>query len=303
MLHSIVFDLFVISIITTADPGLPINTDPYAAQPPPPPPPPPYNYYEYRSQQQQQQQQQQQTTPSKNTGKRSQDTNNYPEQQYQPSSLAVTYGNVANKKSSPNQCKLHINCPNARSRVTLDIQGPPGPPGPPGKQGMQGPSGPPGLPGPPGRDGYLNLKSAFFVALNKTYSLQESAAIVIWDDVILNKNNNLNNNTGIYYAPISGLYEFSLTVCVPANHIASVSLCKNTENIVPLWVEGFLTAVKNQKVPIWNTASTTVVLYLIKGDRIYIRAQSREDGDYYFKTALYGWRYSTFGGFLIHEDN
>lgn len=84
---------------------------------------------------------------------------------------------------------------------------------------------------------------------------------------------------------------------------ASVSLCKNTENIVPLWVEGFLTAVKNQKVPIWNTASTTVVLYLHRGDRIYIRAQSREDGDYHFKTSLYGWRYSTFGGFLIHEDN
>jgi hypothetical protein len=75
------------------------------------------------------------------------------------------------------------------------------------------------------------------------------------------------------------------------------------ENIVPLWVEGFLTAVKNQKVPVWNTASTTVILYLNRGDRVYIRAQSRDDGDYNFKTSLYGWRYTTFGGFLIHEDN
>jgi len=70
-----------------------------------------------------------------------------------------------------------------------------------------------------GRDGYSNLKSAFFVALNKTYALQDNSAIIIWDDVILNRNYNLNNNTGIYYAPINGLYEFSLTVCVPANHI------------------------------------------------------------------------------------
>ncbi len=101
---------------------------------------------------------------------------------------------------------------------------------------MQGPSGPPGLTGPPGksqippktfsfnnifqgRDGYSNVKSAFFVAINKTYSLQESSAVIIWDDVILNKNNNLNNHTGTYIAPINGLYEFSLTVCVPANHI------------------------------------------------------------------------------------
>jgi len=56
-------------------------------------------------------------------------------------------------------------------------------------------------------------------------------------------------------------------------------------------------------VPVWNTASTTVVLSLNKGDRIYIRAQSRNDGDYHFKTSLYGWRYTTFGGFLIYEDN
>ncbi|UJR09237.1 hypothetical protein I4U23_013483 [Adineta vaga] len=292
MIHSIIYGLIVVSIIIAADPGPPINSGSYAIQPPPPT----YNYYEYRSQQQQQQ------TPSPYTAKRNQNSNNYPDQASQSSSIAATYGNT-HKKTSANQCKLHINCPNARNRVTLDIQGPDGPPGPPGKQGMQGPSGPPGLPGPPGRDGYSNLKSAFFVALNKTYTLQDSSGIIIWDDVILNKNYNLNNNTGIYYAPINGLYEFSLTVCVPANHIASVSLCKNTENIVPLWVEGFLTAVKNQKVPIWNTASTTVVLYLHRGDRIYIRAQSREDGDYHFKTSLYGWRYTTFGGFLIHEDN
>ena len=75
-----------------------------------------------------------------------------------------------------------------------------------------------------GRDGYSNIKSAFFVALNKTYALQETSAVIVWDDVVLNKNSNLNNNTGIYYAPINGLYEFSLTVCVPANNIVGNSL-------------------------------------------------------------------------------
>ena len=175
-------------------------------------PPAPYNYYEYRS-----------STSSPYSNKRHQ---TYVDQQYPPTP----------RTTSANQCKLHINCPSewkrrvspsntidldARNRVMLDIQGPAGPPGPPGKQGAQGPSGPPGLSGPPGRDGYTNLKSAFFVALNRTYALQESSAVIIWDDVILNKNSHMNNNTGIYYAPINGLYEFSLTVCVPANHIVS----------------------------------------------------------------------------------
>jgi hypothetical protein len=127
------------------------------------------------------------------------------------------------------RCQLFVSSIIHRSSIV-------GPPGPPGKQGMQGPSGPPGLPGPPGRrhahavpsidffarlgrDGYSNVKSAFFVALNATFSLQTDASIVVWDDVLLNKNSHLNNQTGIYYAPINGLYEFSLTVCVPANQI------------------------------------------------------------------------------------
>jgi hypothetical protein len=70
-----------------------------------------------------------------------------------------------------------------------------------------------------GRDGYSNIKSAFFVALNNTYSLQTDSSIIVWDDIVLNKNKNMNKTTGVYHAPINGLYEFSLTVCVPANNI------------------------------------------------------------------------------------
>ncbi len=74
-----------------------------------------------------------------------------------------------------------------------------------------------------GRDGYSNIKSAFFVALNNTYSLQTDTSIIVWDDILLNKNNHLNSQSGIYYAPTNGLYEFSLTVCVPANQIVCLN--------------------------------------------------------------------------------
>ncbi len=74
-----------------------------------------------------------------------------------------------------------------------------------------------------GRDGYSNIKSAFFVALNNTYSLQTDSSIIVWDDILLNKNNHLNSQSGIYYAPTNGLYEFSLTVCVPANQIVCLN--------------------------------------------------------------------------------
>jgi hypothetical protein len=101
MIYSTILALIVVSVIITAEPGPPINTDPYAPQPPSP-----YNYYEYRSQQQQ-------PTPSPYTAKRNQNSNNYADQQQQQqqsSSIAAAYGN-AQKKTSANQCKLHINCP------------------------------------------------------------------------------------------------------------------------------------------------------------------------------------------------
>lgn len=66
------------------------------------------------------------------------------------------------------------------------------------------------------------MKSAFFVALNNTYSLQTDSSIIIWDDILLNKNNHMRNQSGIYYAPVNGIYEFSLTVCVPANQIVRI---------------------------------------------------------------------------------
>ncbi len=95
MLDSLVFVLIIISVISKADPGPPINSGSPSS----------YNYYEYRAPQQQQQQQQHQT-PSPYSGKRNPNINYSPDQ----SSLAATYGNTP-VRSTANQCKLHINCP------------------------------------------------------------------------------------------------------------------------------------------------------------------------------------------------
>lgn len=103
MINLILLGLIIIPATIAADPGPVANADPYAPQAPPPP----YNYYDYQSQQRQQQG----APSSTNSGKRSQYSNMQPDQQYPSSSLAVTYGNAANRKTAANQCKLHINCP------------------------------------------------------------------------------------------------------------------------------------------------------------------------------------------------
>jgi len=68
------------------------------------PQPPPHGYYQPPSE-----------TPSPYLNKRTPVSNIYPDPQQSYSSPAVPYGNVP-RKSSANQCKLHINCPSKRKK-------------------------------------------------------------------------------------------------------------------------------------------------------------------------------------------
>lgn len=166
--------LFVLII---ADPNLaPVQSDSQQQQSHSSPSP--YNYYGYRQ------------TPS--PYQRNSHSDTY--------SSGSSYGNTP-RRTSANQCKLHINCPSKRNEQDMlftytnndfqmqeieyhwifkdqlvspfngdqSIQNRKflfvGPPGPPGKQGMQGPSGPPGLPGPPGQISLISLIEILFFAL------------------------------------------------------------------------------------------------------------------------------------------
>ncbi|CAF5227013.1 unnamed protein product, partial [Rotaria magnacalcarata] len=114
MSYYILFFELLISSVIIADPGLaPIDPNAYAV-----PSSSSYDYYGYR--QAQAKQQQQLETPSPYLNKRNPDVNQYPNSQQ---SVISPYGTNPTRVS-PNQCRLHINCPNARNRVALDIQGP-----------------------------------------------------------------------------------------------------------------------------------------------------------------------------------
>lgn len=84
------FEVFILSVSRT-DPGpSAANPDPYQA------PQSPYNYYGYRQTQTQTQ------TPSPYLNKRNPDNN--------------PYTNAPGIKATPNQCKLHINCPSKKRK-------------------------------------------------------------------------------------------------------------------------------------------------------------------------------------------
>jgi hypothetical protein len=109
MFHYILFFGFLPLSVVIADPGPPqVDPNTYVPQSPPS-----YNYYGHR----QAQSQQQLETPSPYINKRNPNSNIYSDSQPLHSSPASPYGNTP-RRSSANQCKLHINCPSKKTKAT-----------------------------------------------------------------------------------------------------------------------------------------------------------------------------------------
>lgn len=106
----LLFEFLIISIIQgDSGPG-PIDPNTYIVQPQQS-----YDYYGHRPTPAQQQLE----TPSPYLNKRNPDSNQYLNSQQSYSSIASAYGTNPTK-TSPNQCRLHINCP-SKSDYILSI--------------------------------------------------------------------------------------------------------------------------------------------------------------------------------------
>nr|ADX99230.1 complement 1 q protein [Meretrix meretrix] len=129
---------------------------------------------------------------------------------------------------------------------------------------------------------------SFSVGLANTQRVYNKDTI-LYDNVFVNEHNGYSTSTGIFTCPIPGLYVF---------HFHAYSSNKDTI----MWLE----LVHNDRAVVsvsgYNShtvGSQTVMLKLRKGDRVQI--QSKEFQEF----ALFGLNdqiYSTFTGYIIHED-
>ncbi|KAH3801364.1 hypothetical protein DPMN_155013 [Dreissena polymorpha] len=111
---------------------------------------------------------------------------------------------------------------------------------------------------------------------------------IVFDLVKTNVGNAYKGTSGIFIAPVSGVYGFHLSAMVTVDHVIYLNIIKNGVNFDVMVAEGHgrVTTVTE----FWTIELQTNDLVWIQSDTTWV------DGHI---TALHGWCNSVFSGFLI----
>ncbi|KAI0212314.1 Caprin-2, partial [Lamellibrachia satsuma] len=153
-----------------------------------------------------------------------------------------------------------------------------------GTKGDRGDRGPPGLPGVRGYATKDPRKVAFSVARSLKLGPLIKDSVVLFDNVITNVGNSFDEHTSHFVCRVNGTYLFATHVLSQNNKDVYAWIMLNNKHKLPLHGDGRAG---------YATGSQTVILRLIKGDRVWL--QLRKD------SALLN-DFSTFSGYLLFED-
>nr|XP_061811893.1 otolin-1-like [Nerophis lumbriciformis] len=159
--------------------------------------------------------------------------------------------------------------------------GPPGQRGEPGDKGEPGYAGFPGLPGPC----VPSVRSAFAAGLASSYPPPRMP--VAFAEVLYNVQGSYDPATGIYAAPANGTYVFSYHLSV-RGRVLKVGFFRN-----------FRSVVKTTHPDASGTATHSLVLHLVRGDRVWLLVKDELSNGMYAG----GEEASTFSGFLLYPDD
>ncbi|XP_076828196.1 cerebellin-2-like [Brachyhypopomus gauderio] len=110
--------------------------------------------------------------------------------------------------------------------------------------------------------------------------------ILVYENTFTNIGNASNPNTGIFTAPVRGVYYFSFVVFNPYDLSTGLNLMKNKERVVSV-------SDNPPGADTEDTASNFASLLLEKGDQVYLQLME------YRKVYTDKWRRNTFSGHLI----
>ena len=133
----------------------------------------------------------------------------------------------------------------------------------------------------------LNENVAFYARMNRmlTHNYHTSQTLK-FDDAALNVGNGYNSSTSTFTAPVHGIYVFMCSIhgYNPKGASFNVKIMHNTDTISRFRSDGI------------DQTSGNAILYLIKGDRVYLIVENGRD------ISIYGHNMSTFAGFLQQLD-
>ncbi|XP_052776252.1 complement C1q tumor necrosis factor-related protein 6-like [Mya arenaria] len=133
---------------------------------------------------------------------------------------------------------------------------------------------------------------AFFAKVGSNLSHLGQGQTIVFGDVVTNIDNTMsigayNNSSGIFTAPIDGLYVFSTTMHSLNQQTTHFGIYRNSDKITTIYVHGDVTS---------DSTSETIVLALKRGETISVRHLESDHG-------AWGGGHSLFSGFLLRAHN
>ncbi|CAH1273173.1 C1QTNF1 [Branchiostoma lanceolatum] len=170
-------------------------------------------------------------------------------------------------------------------------KGDPGWPGPVGVRGPTGTHGPPGLDGARGPRGppapnATRPQAAFSVLRASPMFGGDRFQAITFEHQFVNIDQHFNNDTGVFYCMISGIYHFSYTLHTYNGYESYVHLMKNEEEQVINFSQSSGRSIMQTQF---------ALLPLDKGDRIWLRLAARNSTAIFSDSKDF---YITFNGYL-----
>ncbi|XP_052093326.1 complement C1q-like protein 3 [Mytilus californianus] len=128
-------------------------------------------------------------------------------------------------------------------------------------------------------------RPVFFASLTTRPTAVKINEIVKFDDVRVNRVNGYQPSTGIFTAPMSGLYAFNAILYAETGNKFGYQLNKNDR----MYVNGYTSDAN------YGSQTTSVIIELKKGDQVYIKHRHRNTEN------IAGHQYSYFSGYFLHE--
>ena len=129
---------------------------------------------------------------------------------------------------------------------------------------------------------------AFLATLSTDLQHAGANQPIVFDRVVTNVGSAYNPHVGVFTAPGSGIYVFSVSLLNYPGHSTRYILQKNNDFISNVYLHA-------PDASHYESTSQTVVIQLTKGDDVTLRNMSPDE-------SLRGDNYCTFAGFLVWED-
>ena len=130
------------------------------------------------------------------------------------------------------------------------------------------------------------LNVAFFARMQAYNEHKSANQTLVFEDAVINVGNGYDISTSIFTAPVNGIYVFMCSIHAFNTNGASfdVDIMHNSDMTTRFRADGV------------DQTSGNAILYLRKGDRVFVRVENGHD------LWIFGHTMSTFAGFLQQED-